>query len=187
MAFNIDYCTFEFLSVAKNLYDYGLLDKVREGCGYLEICEDYYSLAWDGIASVFTKFGSYFREETGVETLVFFDPVITEFYRLCAMYEARRDIRKDRDLFRDEMEKAVYRCFCLNSYDYDVLLCDGSRKGGAKLVILSGEEFCGYTELPGALAEARNTFENYCERLKKALAPEISQTDAPENTQKEAA
>lgn len=187
MAFNIDYCTFEFLSVAKDLYDYGLLDKVLESYGSLEICDDCYSLAWDGIASAFTNFRSYFREETGVETLVFFDPVITEFYRLCALYEERRGIRKDRDLFRDEMEKEVYQCFCLSSYDFDVLLFDGSRKGGARLVILSGEEFYGHTELPGALAEARNTFKNHCERLKKALAPEISQADAPENTQKEAA
>ena len=87
MAFDIDYCTFEFLSVAKDLYDYGLLDKVMESCGDMEVCEDYYSITWEGIASVFADFRQFFFEDTQIEAIVFCDPVITDFYRLCAMYE----------------------------------------------------------------------------------------------------
>lgn len=169
MAFNIDCCTFEFLSVAKDLYDYDLLDKVMERCGNMEVCEDCYSLAWDGIASVFEGLRQYFREETGVETMVFFDPVITEFYRLCAEYEAKTGINKDPDPFRREGEKEVYQCFCLSAYDFDVLLCDGFR-GKPRIVILSGEEFYGHSELPRALVDVRSTFETHCKRLKEALA-----------------
>lgn len=172
MAFGIDGGVFEFLSVAKDLYDHDLLDKVTENYGNLEVCDDCYSLAWDGIANIFEDFRQYFREETGVETLVFFDPVITEFYRLCAEYEAQMGAGKDRESFRKKAEAEVSQCFCLNSYDFDVLLCDGSKKGDPKLVILSGEEFYGHTELPGALSDARDTFESYCKRLKEAIGPE---------------
>lgn len=186
MVFNIDCYTFEFLSVAKDLYDYGLLDKVLKTCGNMEVCEDYYSLTWEGIYQVFECFRQYYNEETGIDTMVFFDPVITEFYRLCAMYEARRNIRKDRDLFRDEMEKAVYRCFCLDSYDFDVLLCDGTH-GSPRLVILSGEEFYGHSELPGVLSEVRNTFMRLCGQIKEMLVTEDPGANTPGNAEKEAA
>lgn len=186
MAFNIDSCTFEFLSVAKELYDYGLLDKVLEDYNGLEVCEDYYSLAWDGIASVFEDFRQYYKDETAVETLVFFDPVITEFYKLCAMYEAQKGVSKKRNPLRREMEQEVYQCFCLDSYDFDLFLCD-SRKGPPKLVFFSGEEFYGHLVLPGALVEARNTLERHCARLRKELVLETSQENAPNDTQKEAA
>lgn len=79
MVFNIDCYTFEFLSVAKDLYDYGLLDKVLKTCGNMEVCEDYYSLTWEGIYQVFECFRQYYNEETGIDTMVFFDPVIAEF------------------------------------------------------------------------------------------------------------
>lgn len=184
MAFNIDSCTFEFLSVVKNLYDHDLLDKVLEGYQNPKVCEDYYSLAWDGIASVFEDFGQYFRDETEVEILVFFDPVITDFYRLCAMYEAQKGVSKKRNPLRKEMEQEVYQCFSLDSYDFDLFLCD-SKKGPPKLVFFSGGEFYGHSELPGALAEARNTLERHCARLRVALALETS--DAAEDTKEEAA
>lgn len=184
MALNIDSGTFEFLSVAKNLYDHDLLDKVLEGYQNPEVCEDYYSLAWDGIASVFENFRQYYRDETAVETLVFFDPVITEFYRLCAMYEAQKGVSKKRNPLRKQMEQEVYQCFCLDSYDFDLFLCD-SRKGALKLVFLSYEEFYGHSELPGALVEARNTPERHCAWLRVALALETAY--AAEDTKEEAA
>ncbi len=186
MAFDIDYCTFEFLSVAKDLYDYGLLDKVLETVGNMEVCEDYYSIAWEGIASVFKGFRQYFVEETQMETLVFFDPVITDFYRLRVMYEANNDISEINNAFRRDGEKEVYQCFCLNSYDFDVLLYDGTH-GNPRLVILSGEEFYGHTELPRMLSEAKNTFEKHSKKLKAALITEIPTVTALETTEKEAA
>lgn len=186
MAFNIDPCTFEFLFVAKELYDYDLLDKVLEGYDHLEVCEDYYSLVCDGIASVFKDFSQYYKDDTAVETLVFFDPVITEFYRLCAMYEEQKGVSKKRNPLRKQMEQEVYRCFCLDSYDFDLFLCD-SRKGAPKLVFLSYEEFYGHSELPGALVEARNTLERHCAWLRVALALDTAQTNAPDDMRKEAA
>lgn len=168
MAFNIDPCTFECLSVAKDLYDHDLLDRVLEKSGSVELCEDYYSLAWDGIVCVFADFRQYFVDETQVETMVFFDPVITEFYELCALYDAEKDITKDLNPFRREIAKDVYQCFTLSSYDFDVRVFDGSR-GRPRVVFLDGEEFYGHSELPGALMEVRNTFESYCRRLKKEL------------------
>ena len=57
--------------------------------------------------------------------------------------------------------------------------------GKPRLVILSGEEFYGHSELPEALADVRNTLEVHCTRLKKALAVETP--DVPEYTEQEAA
>lgn len=184
--FNVDLCTFEFLSVAKDLHDCGLLDKVMEAFPNMEVCEDYYSIAWEGIANVFECFRQYYKEDTQMETMVFFDPVITKFYRLCALYEANNNISEINNALRRDGEKEVYQCFCLNSYDFDVLLYD-SRHGSPRLVILSGEEFYGHTELPRVLSEVKDTFENHCKKLEKALIKEIPTVTAPEKTAKEAA
>lgn len=184
MMFEIDPCTFECLTVAKRLYDAGLMDRVLEACGTWEVCEDYYSLAWEGICRVFKKFRQYYNDRDGIETMVFFDPVISEFYRLCALYEDKTGVDKDHDPLRKEGERNVYNCFYLNAYDYDVQLYDGEY-GSPRLVILSGEEFFGHSKLPEVLADVRDTLEAHCARLKKALAAETP--DAPEHMEQEAA
>ena len=184
MMFDIDPSTFEFLATAKRIYDAGLMDSVLETCGNWEVCEDCYSLAWEGIYRIFKEFRQYYNEEAVIETMVFFDPVISEFYRLCALHEAKTGVDKDHSPLRKEGEQGVYRCFCLDAYDYDVQLYDGEY-GKPRLVVLPGEEFYGHTELPEALADVRDTLEAHCARLKKALAEETS--DAPETTEQEAA
>ena len=184
--FDIDYCTFEFLSVAKDLYDYGLLDKVLKTFANMDVCEDYYSLAWEGIANVFEDFRQYFVEETQIETLVFFDPVITDFYRLCVMYETKNNLTKEDNPYRQDGEKEVGQCFYIDAYDYGTILYDGSH-GGPRLVILSGEEFYGHAELPRVLSEVKETFEKHCKKLKKALITEIPTVTALKAAEKEAA
>ena len=184
MAFGIDPCTFECLAVAKRMYDAGLLDSVLKTCGTWEICEDDYSLAWEGIVRVSETFRQYYNDKDGIDTMVFFDPVISEFYRLCVMYEKKTGVDKDHDPLRDKGERDVYGCFCLDSYDYGVQLYDGEY-GKPRLVILSGEEFYSHSELPGVLADVRDTLKMNCARLEKALV--LSAADAPEHTQKEAA
>lgn len=184
--FIIDYSTFEFLSVAKDLYDYGLLDKVLKTFGNMEVCEDFYSLAWEGIYHAFECFRQYYNEETGIDTMVFCDPVITDFDRLCAMYEAQEGIDKDQNSFRQKGRREVYECFVLDSYDYDVLLYDGTH-GSPRLVILSGEEFYGHSELPRVLSEVRNTFLRLCGQIKEKLVTEDPGANTMGNTEKEAA
>lgn len=186
MAFYIDPCIFEFLSVAKELYDYDLLDKALKNIGKMEVCEDWYSIAWEGIVSVFEQFRHYYKEETETDTMVFFDPVITGFYRLCAFYEAKSGISKDQDSFRQDGERAAYQCFYMDAYDFGVLLNDGTR-GRPRLIILSGEEFYGHQELPGVLAEVKYTFECYCKKLKAAIITENPVMALPEYVEKEAA
>lgn len=184
MMFDIDPSTFEFLATAKRIYDAGLMDKVLEACGNWEVCEDCYSLAWEGIYRIFKEFRQYYNEGAGIETMVFFDPVISEFYRLCALYENKMGVDKDHSPLRKEGEQGVYGCFCLDAFDYGVQLYDGEY-GKPRLVVLPSEEFYGYSELPEALADVRDTLEAHCTRLKKALAAETS--DAPEPTEQEAA
>lgn len=186
MGFNIDPCTFEFLSIAKDLYDYGLLDRVLKSIGGIEVCEDWYAIAWEGIFSVFEQFRPYYKDDTEIDTMVFFDPVITGFYRLCAFYEAKNGISKECNSYRQDGEREVYQCFYMDAYDYDVRLFDGTR-GSPRLVILSGEEFCGHAELPRVLAEVRDTFGSYCRKLKAAIVTERTIAALPEYAEKEAA
>lgn len=186
MAFNIEPGTFDFLSVAKDLYDYGLLDKVVKIFGSMEVCEDWYSIAWEGIVSVFEQFRHYYKEKTDTDTMVFCDSVITGFYQLCFFYEAKSGISRDNNPFRWDGESAVYQCFHLDAYDYEVLLYDGTW-GCPRMVILSGEEFCGHQELPRVLAEVKDTFESYCRKLKAAIVTERPVAALPEYVQKEAA
>ena len=115
---------------------------------------------------------------------MFFDPVISEFYRLCVLYEDKTGVDKDRDPLRKEGERKVYNCFCLDAYNYDVQLYDGEY-GRPRLVILAGEEFYGHSELPEALADVRSTIEALCTHLKEVLATEI--TEVPEYIEQEAA
>lgn len=184
MDLSLDSGVFEFLSIAKDIYDYGLMDKVLENCGNIDICEDYYFIAWEGIAAVFQEFKQYYREETGIETMVFFDPVITEFYRLCELYEIKKRISKESNSFRKDGELEAYRRFSLDAYCYDVFLYDGKR-GRPRMVILAGEEFYGHSELPGVLAEVRNTLESCCERIKIALAIEKIEVIMPGTKERE--
>lgn len=184
MAFNIDYGTFDFLSIAKMLYDNDLLDKILETCGNMEVCEDFYSIAWEGINAIFETFRPYYNENRGVGSMVFFDPVITEFYWLCGLYEQENQLEAGTAPFREDGENEVYRCFNLESYDYGVFLYDGSH-GKSRMVILYGEEFYGENELPEVLLDVKYTFMSYCKRIKNALAAKGSGT--VKTTEKEAA
>lgn len=181
MPFDIDPCAFEFLRVAKDLYDHGLLDKTLKNLGNMEICEDSYAIAWEGTSCVFESFRQYFNEDKEIETMVFQDPVITDFYRLCTIYEAQKGVEKADDPYRRNGEDQVYSCFSMDAYCFDVLLYDGS-SGAPRMVFLSGSEFYGHGELPGVLGDVRDTFDFYIKRLKEALDAEAAET-----TQKEAA
>lgn len=184
--FDIDPCTFNFLFIAKDLYDYDLLDKVVDTCGNMEVCDDYYSLAWEGISNVFETVRGSYNEERQEETLVFRDPVITEFYHLCSVYEEQKGVSKEDNPFRQDGERQVYQSLSMSAYDYDARTCEGIR-GGPRLVFWSGEEFCGTEELPASLAEARYAYKTYCDRLKEAIAKEQAETSAQEIMKKEAA
>lgn len=156
---------FESLLIVSQLRENGLLDKFLKNCGSWGLDEDYYAVAWEAINCVFADFSIYGSEEE-IETLVFFDPVISEFYRLCALYQARNPGAKNP--YRQSAERNAYNSLSLDAYDYDCRLYDGSH-GRARLVFLTGPEFYGHSELPGALAEVRSTLEEYSGRLRREL------------------
>lgn len=182
--YEVDYWTIGFLSLAKEMYEHGILK--MDTCGDMEVCEDIYQLAWEGIEAVFQDFKGYYYKKKQTETLVFRDPVITEFYRLCSLYEEQKSVSEEENPFRQNGERDVYECFRMDAYDYSLLLYDGS-SGSPRLVLLYGEEFCGTEDLPVALAKARDTYSEYCKRIKKALAEKDDGTPAQEIIEKEAA
>ena len=166
---------FESLFLTSQLWENGLLDKFLEKCGAWPLDEDFYALAWDAMACVFEDFSVYGNEENEVEVLVFSDPVISEFYRLCALYQAKNPNTENRYL--QSTEREVYDSLSIDAYDYDCRLYDGSH-GRARLVILTWPEFYGHSELPGALAEVRRVFESATRRLRQELGLEPMKKEA---------
>lgn len=174
---------FESLFLVSQLQENSLLNKFLKTCGSWTLDEDYYAISWEAMNCVFADFAVYSSEEE-IETLVFFDPVIYEFYRLCTLYELKNPGAEN--VRRQNAEREIYGILSLNAYDYDCRLYDGSH-GRPRLVILTGPEFYGHSELPGALAEVRSTLEEHSVQLRRELGLAENNTPVPDSTGKEAA
>lgn len=171
----IDTCIWEALYVIKALYDHGKHEDMLKWFGGRELnSDDYYEIASDAITCVFADTKVYYNEDKEIEVFVFFDPVITEFYRLLERYERERGIREEDDLFRREMNRSLESGLCYNSFDYGHRLYDHPEKPhGCRLVLLLGCEFYVHYEVaPGLL----DIYEAYCQqvqRLKEELGLEL--------------
>ena len=157
------------LKVAKQIYDMGRSEAFLKECGSLLLDDDFYSVSWFGMCAVFEKTDVYYHAAHELEVLVFYDPVISDFYRLCELYELRRGISSEENTYRKRMEESVCRDLYLSAYDYDARLYPGRRGRGSRLVMLLGEEFCGHCELPSALFDVYCTVENQICILKQEL------------------
>lgn len=161
---------FDNLCVAKQLWDAGVGSRFFDQCGsYTADTEDYYELFYEGAASVYEKTCNYYNEEKEVETLVLFDPLMNEFFRLCREYERRKEISRENDPFRSQGQREIHDSFGFVDYCCDWWLFD-EQHGRPRLVILFDCNFCGHHALPGAIADSRSELENQISRLKKALA-----------------
>lgn len=175
---------FQNLAMAKRLAEAGFLEPFLKLCGRQDVGEeDYYGLIWDAMASVFPNVSGYFNQEIEVDTIVIFDPLVDEFCRLLARYEAEHNIAPGKSSLRHDACRDIYQSFEISSYvyDYDFRIYDLGH-GRKRLVVLMGMEFCGTSDLPGALADVRCTLECQVRRLRKELGIEKA-----EETKKEAA
>lgn len=184
----LDESVFHNLHTVKCLADNGFLEPFLKQCGGNMLDQDdFYDLAWEAITCIFPNVAGYWNQENEVDTVVIFDPLVDEFCRLLAQYEASCGVAPgESDLRRTAVNDVVY-AFALDDYpdgfyiyDYDFRICDTGH-GRKRLVLLSGIEFCGIREVPGALAEVYRTLECQVQRLRRELGiKQPAVTDAAE-------
>jgi len=126
-----------------------------------------------------------------VDTLVIFDPLVDELCRLLAQHEISCGVTPGESDLRREAVADITRAFDLDDYmdgyyvyDYDFRVYDTGH-GRKRLVMLSGVEFCGLRQVPGALADVHNALEGQVRRLRRELG--IEQPAVADANEKEAA
>ena len=175
----IEDSVFQNLYMAKQLADGGFLEPFLRQCGSQELDnEDYFGLTWDAISCIFPDTTGYWNQEIEVDAIIIFDPLVDEFCRLLTRYEMMNGITPGESDLRREATTYVYHAFELGDYtdgyliyDYDFRIYD-TEHGRKRMVVLTGMEFCGFRELPGALADVRCALEYQIPRLRGELGLE---------------
>ena len=175
----IEDSVFQNLYMAKQLAGSGFLKPFLKLCGNQSVDEeDYYGLTWDAISCIFPDATGYWNQEIEVDTIVIFDPLVDEFCRLLTQYEMMGGITPGESDLRHEAATYVCQAFELGDYtdgylvyDYDFRIYDTGH-GRKRLVVLTGMEFCGFRELPGALANVRCALEYQVQQLRSELGLE---------------
>ena len=159
------------LYILKKMYDHNCGEQLlAEYNGQPIDSDDFYSISMEAIGYIFEDVRQYYNPNKEVETFVFFDPVITEFYKLCEQYEQQTKTPKEHNSFRRDMNRALTSDLQFDSYDYGWLeYNDTTRKNGYRLVLLLGIEFVCQYELPEGLLEAKASYRYHRDRLKKEL------------------
>ncbi len=138
--------------------------------------DDVYEIAESAIDQFFADTRSYYNEELDLSVYVFFDPLITDFWKLCDEYEKRLCLEPEENKYRNEMGRALDSALYIGDYSYDARwYTDTNHKSGCRLVLLCYCEFCGYHWIPAALSEAYDAFVHYTALIRKELA-EMKQT-----------
>ena len=167
----IDTWLWEALYVIKALHDHGKHEEILKSYREQTLSgEDFYEITLDAISSVFEDTRVYYNEDKEIEVFVFFDPVITEFYRLAEQYERERGIREEDDLFRQEMKRSLVTGLYFNDFDYGYHLYDHPDKPhGCRLVLLFGCDFRAQYEVAPGLLDIYEAYCQHTQRLKKEL------------------
>ena len=161
----------ECLYVMKQVYDHDPKAQLFQLYGDTVINgDDIYEISMNSMDQFFADTRYYFNEEKEIETHVFFDPIITECWKLCDEYEAKNHLQPEDNEFRRGLERSLESALYVPDYSYDGRwYADTKHKGGCRLVMLCYCEFYGHYYLPEALSEAHDAFTHYRKRLKEAL------------------
>ena len=181
----IDGCLWEVLYAFKALYDHGKHQKLLDEYRDREMCgDDYYDFVVASISHVFADTREYYNEENEVDSYVFFDPLITKFYRLCERYEKERGVSAEDNPFRKDMRSSLESGFYFDSFAYDYRIYNNPEKpGGCRLVLLLCCEFCCHYEIVPGLLDIYEAYQNQLRRLKEELGlipKSVSLEAAPE-------
>lgn len=161
----------ESLYTIKQMYDHGCADDVLETYGDYELDGDMvFEIASDCMERVFSDMRHYYNQSEETETLVFFDPIITNFYLLCEEYERKSGLPPQENPYRVEMQRAISSGFSFDDYSYGhAIYTTPNGHSGCKLVLLFYPEFCSHYAVPNGLLEIRDAFVYATERMHKKL------------------
>lgn len=163
--------TFECLYVMKQLYDHPQGEKMFEQHRNSFVDGDcFYEISLEAAMGIFKDTRDYYNAEDEISTLVFMDPIITEFCELCEQYEAQRGIAAEDNVFRQEFRGAVDVAMRFDSYDYAYEFYDRqSGHGRNRLVFLSGCEFADHYALSEALLNIYDALKLQIQSLRREL------------------
>jgi len=132
--------------------------------------DDAFEFGMNAMHQFFADTRCYYDDDKDLEVTVFYDPIITDFWRLCEEYEAITGLSREKDPFRKELICNLESALYIPDYSYDARwYCDTKRRGGCRLVLLVYCDFCGSCYIPAALADAYDAFAYHTERLKKEM------------------
>ena len=161
----------ETLYVLKSVYDHDPNASVLRSYGDIVLDGDFiYEIAEDAIFQIFADTREYYDDEKEMTVYVFFDPIITDFWRLCDEYELRFHVQPEDNKYREDMNRALVSALDVPDYSFAARwYTDTKRKTGCRLVMLCDCEFYGFHWLPEALSNAYDAFLCYTKQLKEAL------------------
>ena len=165
---------FSMLRFAKNLYDCGLTDKLKDVFRFWQLFgDDYWGFAQETIGLVFQDTRLYYNEANEIDTWLFMDPLIDQFCELCQKYEARQGISEENNTYRKDMEQIIHESLCFNSYiyGYDWRLSPSDR-GKKCLLLFTGCEFYATDEVTAGLLDIKDGFIAMIAKLESELSKE---------------
>ena len=173
----LPYMFFEMLDLAKCLHDSELAEKFHKRFDKLELCEEsFYELAYEATGWIFEDSRDYYNNEEEFETWVFYDPLIDRFCQLCQVYEQQNDLSEEQNPYRRQIISAINSAFCFNHYSYNFdWRLSASDRGRKRLLFYIGPEFYELCELPPALLEIREQFQNLVGQLEQSVDAEQSE------------
>lgn len=171
----------EGIYTLKQLYDHGKTEgTLKDFKSHTLDSDDAGEIAMCAINDVFATTRDHWRERDEIETYVFFDPVLDEFFRLCRAYEQENHMAPEDDPFREDMYRAIRSGLLFDDYSYDYIVYDGSQRDGkCKLILKVYPEFCHSYEVAGGLLEVYDAFCDQTKRLRKELGCKDAKADEP--------
>ncbi len=162
----------EGLYVLKQLYDYGFGENLLHEYSSIELDGDYIGdIAMRAVFEVFEDTRDYYNNEIEVETYVFFDRTINEFFETCRTYEKHNQLLPEENKHRKAMEKEANYALSFNSYSYDYCIYSGDDPHEPCRVVLCLHcEFCAIHEIPGGLVELRSALITHTEEMKRDMS-----------------
>lgn len=162
---------FYALRLAKAFADHDQFKELRhrfDGCTLDE--DSSYEMALTAMERIFQGTNMYYNEDQDFEVWVLTDPLIDRFCRLCRRYEERKGISEEENPYMAEIKRTIHFAFSLNAYNYDFdwRLSAGDR-GRKRILFFAGQEFYGLYEMPMALLEIWEGFQDLNRKLEAEL------------------
>jgi len=172
---------------AKLMVDNGKEEEFRQHfSGWTLDCDDTYSVIWEALPYACDEMFTKYYENSEMERFWFFDHSMTDFYKLCRVYNERHGIGPDKDPNLNPYYKAA-AAFVNEELGFDAYTCDYAlqtdvtRKGRCRILFVHDCYFDGLFELMRAVYAVFGYYRQKAEELRALL-------DAGENIEaKEAA